>query len=143
MISFFAPMEPPETTAQQQKRLTVRGGHARAYTGAKGVAVNEALDFAFHTFAPKTPLAGPICLSIVITWPPKKCDINTKVKRLRFLGGNHISHVRKPDCDNAMKAILDSLQRLGFFTDDKQICKAIIEKRISTTPGIAVELSQI
>lgn len=136
MISFFAPFDPPETTSQQAKRLTVRGGHARVFTSAKGKQVSETLDFAFCSHAPSAPLTGPLAVFLGITWKPKQIDLATKAKRARFDNGRRILHTRKPDCDNAAKMILDSLQRLGYFVDDKQIANLTIAKRIGFTSGV-------
>lgn len=48
----------------------------------------------------------------------------------------------KPDGDNVIKIILDSLNKVAFH-DDSQVCKVNFEKRYSLTPKVCVKIRNI
>ena len=70
-------------------------------------------------------LEGRIKVSIIayfsIPKTTKKADINEMLE-------NNISPTKKPDIDNIVKAILDSMNKFAF-KDDNQITKLEVEKK--------------
>ena len=62
-----------------------------------------------------------------------------KTMRAMMLNGD-IRPIAKPDLDNVLKAISDSLNGLAF-SDDKQINAMMIEKRYTETPRVEVWLT--
>ena len=62
-----------------------------------------------------------------------------KADRARMLDGD-IRPTRRPDCDNVLKIVADSLQGIAYF-DDKQINAMAIEKRYADTPRVEVWLT--
>ena len=74
----------------------------------------------------------------VIAWYgiPKSAS---KAMRSRMLSGE-IRPTRSPDCDNVLKIVADSLNKLAFY-DDSQIDAMVIEKRYSDTPRVEVWLT--
>lgn len=143
MIEFFAPCNPPKTTAQTNTRIAVRAGHAVAYKGKEGREVEQLLASVFAPHCPETPLDGPLRLDLEITWLPRESDIGTKAKSKRFENGGKIWCDTKPDWDNASKAIVDIMAKLGFLIDDKTIVYATVKKYFGLRPGIRVSLTPL
>lgn len=81
----------------------------------------DALPF-FNRAAPVTPLLGPLEALVVsvarfrkqrarkTTFPPRKW------------------HDTRPDLDNILKAVLDCCQEAGWFLNDWQVARAVVEK---------------
>ena len=63
-----------------------------------------------------SPLDGPLDVEIEL-YPPDR---------------------RRRDCDNSMKALLDSLQHGGAYVDDSQIVRLVVEKRDPVPGGRAL-----
>jgi Holliday junction resolvase RusA-like endonuclease len=82
------------------------------------------------------PLTGPCCLTIRVV---QKMPGPASWKRKQKLG--HWSST-KPDLDNVLKLIADSLIGIGFV-DDRQVARAVVQKRIGDqgeAPCVEVEL---
>lgn len=112
MIQFTIPGEP---VPQARPRLTKRG---IAYTPEKSRRYKEYIRLiASAEMAGKTPLAGPLCLSVrVYRSAPKsggrkwQAEAKTGLRR----------PVTKPDLDNYVKAVQDGLNGIVWH-DDSQI----------------------
>jgi Holliday junction resolvase RusA-like endonuclease len=61
--------------------------------------------------------------------------------RAQMLDGT-LRPLRKPDADNIVKIVLDSLNGLAY-DDDKQVVVLNFEKRYSTDPRVEVEISAL
>lgn len=64
----------------------------------------------------------------------KKSDINEMLD-------NNISPTKKPDIDNIVKVVLDSMNKFAF-KDDNQITKLEIEKKYGTEEKISVKVEE-
>lgn len=133
MIKFFVPGVLPSTTAQQKGvRIAVNRSTGRAvpmfYKKSKVAAAESMYDIMLSLHAPQIPLVGPVQILIVMVWPPPKKD---KSNRFTY-------KTTKPDFDNASKAIIDSMTRLGYWEDDAQIVRATITKMHGPKPGLYV-----
>ena len=64
----------------------------------------------------------------------KKSDINEMLE-------NNISPTKKPDIDNIVKAVLDSMNKFAF-KDDNQITKLEVEKRYSLEDKIYIKIEE-
>ena len=98
---------------------------ARAYTPAK---TKEYEDLVKQYFIIKYPGCKPLegRIKVKITACFKILKNTNKKEKEEMLKGN-ISPTKKPDIDNIVKIILDSLNKLAF-KDDNQITKLDIEK---------------
>lgn len=65
----------------------------------------------------------------------------SKKKREEMLQGK-IRPVKKPDIDNIVKSILDSLNKIAY-DDDSQVVKCDIEKFYDENPRVEVEIEEI
>ena len=83
-------------------------------------------------------LEGRIKVSIIayfsIPKATKKSDINEMLD-------NNISPTKKPDIDNIVKAVLDSMNKFAF-KDDNQITKLEVEKKYSLEDKVYVKIEE-
>ena len=83
-------------------------------------------------------LEGRIKVSIIayfsIPKATKKSDINEMLD-------NNISPTKKPDIDNIVKAVLDSMNKFAF-KDDNQITKLEVEKKYSIEDKVYVKIEE-
>ena len=83
-------------------------------------------------------LEGRIKVSIIayfsIPKTTKKADINEMLE-------NNISPTKKPDIDNIVKSILDSMNKFAF-KDDNQITKLEVEKKYSMEDKVYVKIEE-
>ena len=81
-------------------------------------------------------LEGRIKVSIIayfsIPKATKKSDINEMLE-------NNISPTKKPDIDNIVKAVLDSMNKFAF-KDDNQITKLEVEKKYALEDKIYIKM---
>jgi Holliday junction resolvase RusA-like endonuclease len=77
----------------------------------------------------KAPKGVPVSISVLVWLPwPKKTPKKVMLK------DPYAFHVKKPDADNLLKPIVDSLTNAGLWEDDNQISKMFVEKR-NCPPG--------
>ena len=83
-------------------------------------------------------LEGRIKINIIayfsIPKTTKKADINEMLE-------NNISPTKKPDIDNIVKAILDSMNKFAF-KDDNQITKLEVEKKYAIEDKVYVKIEE-
>ena len=83
-------------------------------------------------------LEGRIKVNIIayfsIPKTTKKSDINEMLE-------NNISPTKKPDIDNIVKSILDSMNKFAF-KDDNQITKLEVEKKYSIEDKVYVKIEE-
>lgn len=83
-------------------------------------------------------LEGRIKINIIayfsIPKTTKKADINEMLE-------NNISPTKKPDIDNIVKAILDSMNKFAF-KDDNQITKLEVEKKYAIEDKVYVKIEK-
>lgn len=82
-------------------------------------------------------LEGAIKLEVTFYMPiPKSLS---KIKQEKLLGQYHI---KRPDTDNLLKSIKDSLNE-KYYKDDSQICEVVARKIYSKKPRTEFELKEI
>ena len=83
-------------------------------------------------------LEGRIKINIIayfsIPKTTKKADINEMLE-------NNISPTKKPDIDNIVKVVLDSMNKFAF-RDDNQITKLEVEKKYSIEDKIYIKIEE-
>lgn len=65
----------------------------------------------------------------------------SKKKALEMLNGQ-IRPTKKPDIDNILKSVLDSLNQVAFY-DDTQIVSIFVEKWYSEAPRLEVQIDKL
>jgi Holliday junction resolvase RusA-like endonuclease len=97
--------------AQPRPRM-MRNGHV--FNPHSADAWKDAVKAAF--MARKPIITGPVGLYVKFFMPIPK---GLKVKE-----GVFIPHIKKPDTDNLLKAVMDSLTQVGVWKDDSQVYSA-------------------
>ena len=83
-------------------------------------------------------LEGRIRVSIIAYFSIPK---NTKKSDINEMLENNISPTKKPDIDNIVKIVLDSMNKFAF-KDDTQITKLEIEKRYGLEEKIYIKIEE-
>lgn len=119
--------------AKGRARVTTIGGHARAYTPAKTVAYESTVALmARQAMGASSPMAGPLAVSIIATWP---IPASWSKKRRE----SEVFKASRPDLDNIAKAIGDGCNGI-VWADDSQIVDLRCVKRYGQIPGVVVEV---
>lgn len=132
---FFLPMIPPTVTHQEkQARVVKRNGKLapQFYDPAKVKAARAKLLDAVARYKPDTPMTGPVQLQVTWCFPLDK-------------GGRHCDgepKSSKPDTDNLQKLLKDCMTKAGFWRDDAQVCREIVEKFWAEIPGLYIRVAE-
>ena len=131
-MKFFLSMCPPTVTAQERK-VTVRNGRPIFYEPQGLKAARQIIMKALVPYKPEEPLPGPIELKVIWLFPTRKNSLDGAYRETR------------PDTDNLDKLLKDCMTKSGFWHDDAQVCKEVIEKRwVKSSPsGIKIEVTQL
>lgn len=84
------------------------------------------------------PLEGRIKVNIIAYFSIPK---TTKKSEINEMLENNISPTKKPDIDNIVKSILDSMNKFAF-KDDNQITKLEVEKKYALEDKVYVKIEE-
>jgi Holliday junction resolvase RusA-like endonuclease len=131
ILAFSIPGEPGHSA---RMRAAVIHGHARVYQPKQNVISTKIIqDYAMQAMNGARPLEGPIAIEIrayylyPASWSGKQRERS---------GGWKTS---RPDCDNIIKIIKDSLNAI-CWRDDAQVVCEWIEKRYSETARTEIRI---
>lgn len=127
---------PGNPVAKGRPRFTKRGF---AYTPAKTKSAEETIAWAWKNQSKEYFDDVPIKVNIDFYKSPPK---STSKKRLALMENKEIRPTTRPDIDNYIKLVLDSLNGIAF-KDDNQICELVSRKFYSKNPRIEIEMSEI
>lgn len=130
-IQFFLPMEHVPTVTAQEHKVTVRNGKPVFYDPPELKRARGILTDYLAPHRPEEPMAGPV--ELVATWCFKTSAA----------GMNGRYKDTKPDTDNLDKLLKDCMTDLGFWKDDAQVCREIIEKFWALQPGIWIRVTEL
>ncbi len=138
LIEFIVPGTP---VGKGRPRVSTRGGKfARMYTPPKTVSYESLVALAASQAMAGKPLFEVpvkvdllICLPVPASW--------SKCKQEAALAGE-VWPTKKPDIDNVVKAIFDSINGI-VWRDDAQVCKVIIVKQYGPRAGAAVTVKPL
>lgn len=129
-LEFFLPIEHVPTVTAQEHKIVIINGKPNFYDPPELKSARSLLTDYLALHRPQQPIDGP--LELVATWCFKSSQkLNGKYK------------ITKPDTDNLDKLLKDCMTDLGFWTDDAQVCREIIEKFWSVQPGIYIRITQL
>ncbi|NLX97582.1 MAG: RusA family crossover junction endodeoxyribonuclease [Rhodopirellula sp.] len=131
-IEFFVPGIPKA----QPKHL----GQARVYEAGTAEAWKGAVALAAKPHLPKTPLTGPLMVSLIFCMPRPKSHYRTGKYSGEVKPDAPDWHTCKPDRDNLEKAVLDVLTRIGMWKDDGQVCDGSVTKIYGFPPGLLITI---
>ena len=129
---FFMPMNPP-TITQQEHGVKAVNGRIVFYDTPELLAARQKLTDHLALHKPAEKLQGP--LELVATW----CFPTNHPAR----AGTY--RTSPPDTDNLDKMLKDCMTRVGYWEDDAQVCREIIEKfwTVPQQSGIYIRIRQL
>ena len=130
---FFMPMIPPTITHQQHK-VAVRNGKPVIYEPQE---LRNARMLLLENLRRRRPQP---CMRV------EKGPVELLVKWCFPVTGSHSDgeyRTSRPDTDNLQKLLKDCMTSAGFWRDDAQVAREIVEKFWSDLPGIYVRVSAL
>lgn len=131
-----------EAVGKGRPRVTRRGNHVHTYTPERTRLFEDAMRFELlASTCEQTPIyPAEASLKAKVLIGMKVPKSYTKKRRERCLSGKELP-TKKPDIDNVLKSIFDSL--CGFaMVDDSQIIEVIAEKIYSEEPFVEVTIGE-
>lgn len=123
---------------KQRPRMSTYTG--RAYTPTKTVNYENLVKYIFiNEFKGFKPFEGAVRAKIIAIFEPAK---SYSKKKTAMLLSSKYNFTHKPDTDNIIKIVLDSLNGLAF-KDDAQITRLEVEKSYGGQAKVIVELEEI
>lgn len=114
------------------------GNYVKTYTPEQTTNYENLVRLSYQQQVGAVKLEGSINASMTFYFPIPKSV--TKKVREQMLAEKY-PHSKKPDLDNCIKAIADSLNGIAF-DDDSQICSVISRKLYSDNPRAVVILQE-
>ena len=128
MVHFFIPMKIP-TATHQEKQVRVIHGKPCFYEPANVKDARQKYLAYFGRHVPGEKMDGPISLTVKFIFHDVRMTADFRWK------------TTKPDTDNMIKLVKDCMTRLGYWHDDAQVCRELVEKFFSReVEGIYIEL---
>ncbi len=127
---------PGNPIALKRHRMTKRG---HSYDPSK----NDKADFLAKCMQkrPETPISGPIKIDLLFIFPrPKAHHRGTKAVELKPNAPKY--HTSRPDADNLIKFVADSLNGI-FWKDDSQLCIIEASKVYGESGKIIMTIEEI
>lgn len=139
ILEFFIPhaVAPKQTKANRLMKRKDGSSFIGRFTPADVRRNEEALASLLASHVPAKPLSGPVRARLVFQYSWRKSD-----SARRRAAGSQLKDTR-PDCDNLVKNLLDVMERMGFFSNDAQVCDLHVRKVWTDSPGVQVCLSDM
>ena len=126
-----------DVVGKARPRMNTRTGKAYTPSQTKQYEYNLRKCFA-DKYANFIPIEGRVEVTIIAYFDvPKSISQKKEVEML----ANFISPTKKPDADNIIKIVLDSMNKFAF-KDDTQVTKLEIEKKYCRIPKIYVKIEE-
>lgn len=137
MFSFTVPGEP---VAKGRPRVVRQGNFVKTFTPAKTVNYENWVKACFvEKHGGSQLLDGPLKIELGVYMSiPKSASNKKKIEML----SHNILPTKKPDLDNILKAVSDSLNTLAY-NDDKQIVSVEMKKFYSENPRVDVVIREV
>jgi Holliday junction resolvase RusA-like endonuclease len=124
---------PPPTTTAQMKRVRVVNGKPRFFHGAKMQRQARDWSLLLSSHRPPAPRTGPLALEIELHYAHTRESLKI---------GEFVPKVSRPDVDGAVKHLIVTMQRVGFFADDAKIASLTCVKYHAPETGIMISLKE-
>jgi len=130
-MNFFIAMTPPTATAQERK-VRIYKNKPIFYDPPAVKEAKAKLSAYLSINRPVQPYEGPVSLRTLWLFPRGRTHRNGDWRCTR------------PDTDNLQKMLKDCMTKTGYWKDDAQVAREIIEKRWSDEPcGIYIEIEKL
>lgn len=135
-MEIYIKCNPPKTTAQSTSRIfKTKDGRMFVGKNSKGLSTRNELMMLLSQYTPETPYNEPLKVDVQWVYP------YLKTTRKRDLGRD-IPCTTRPDCDNLMKLLFDSMTRVGFWTDDSIVYDVHFVKKYHEKSGIYIKIEK-
>lgn len=138
-VTFHVPGTP---TGKQRPRFSPKTG--RVYTPTKTVTAENNVAWAFQQTGYPRVDTGPVFLDVTVVLDRPRSHYN-KAGDLNAAGRANWWCIRKPDIDNVVKLLMDSLNGVAY-RDDAQVVNVTVFRRwahAGETAGLTVTLSTV
>ncbi len=135
-IEFTIPGNPE---GKDRPRMSVRNGQYMIYTTRKTRDYEKLAKLSYSNEAKGYTFTGAVSAEITGYFPIPKST--SKRKRTELIS-EEVPYLKKIDCDNLAKAVLDALNG-SAYADDRQVCDLTVRKRYSDNPRVEVIISDI
>ena len=146
---FLIPFEPKP---QSRPRATIRGRHAAVYEDPKMMKWRKQVtDYIKENYGGRY-FDGAICVKVtfymrapqdVSKKPSERAKDKAKQLYSKYISGR-LEHVKKPDLDNLIKSLFDSISKSEIvWSDDNIVCDLRAKKLYSPNPRIEIEIEEI
>ena len=129
-MKIFLLLDPPTATAQE-RQVTIVRNRPIFYQPEKLKEAKRILRLHLRPFKPKEPIQGPIELKVSWLFPRGKRHKHEEWR------------VTKPDTDNLQKMLKDVMTDLGFWVDDAQVVKEVVEKLWCDEPSTSPKVVEV
>jgi len=137
-IAFILPIAPKST--QFGKRVMIRGGKPVFFNDAKKESYQSIISLLAVEFRPPSPWECALEMTLTFALPRPK-------SRMRKSDPDGtVWATTRPDWDNIAKGSQDALSRCGFWRDDSQIARSVVNKvwhEKNGAPRIEVEIKKL
>jgi Holliday junction resolvase RusA-like endonuclease len=119
---------------------------AQVYDAGTAEGFKSAVALAARPHLPADPIAGAVSLSLTFRMPRPKGHYRTGRNSHVLRETAPFYHTGRPDADNLVKAVTDSLTQLGMWRDDSQVCMVRVFKRYAESgerPGVLVSITEL
>ena len=125
-----------EPTGKERPRFRRVGNYVQTYTPTKTKNYEAHV---INSYAADRYFQGPVRAEIIAYY--KIPDSASKKTKQAMMDGTE-KCLKKPDCDNLAKCILDALNNVAY-DDDKQVVELYVEKHWSDDPRVEVTLIEL
>lgn len=127
---------PGEPTGKGRPKFSRQGSFVRTYTPEKTVSYENLVKLEYERQCGGEPFPKDMPLYMTIDAVYSIPKSTSKKKAAQMLDGQ-IKPTKKPDADNIMKIVADSLNGIAY-NDDSQIVSCIVHKYYGTQPCVNV-----
>lgn len=123
---FVLPGVPPTATAQQKGAFVIPGTNRIRFYTKKEVRQAENTWHAMllpHRHESGATIEGPVALGILMVFP-----YTASLPKLVTAAGRYVPLDKRPDIDNLIKSLLDTMTQMQFWRDDGQLYGATLYK---------------
>lgn len=130
---------PGAAVPQSRPRVTVRGGHARAYHAGPVVAWKETLRSWLAKHAPGSKFAPPISVGMVFEYV-RPASQTSKRNGTPLKGWQPVPFPGSRDLDNLAKPVLDVMTECEWWDDDGGVAELLLAKRYGDADRVLVSV---
>lgn len=117
---------------------------ARVFDAGTAEEWKSAIAFEARGQLPDNPCEGPVSVSLSFAFGRPKSHFVGGVASKGLRDCAPTAHTGKPDADNLAKAVLDALTQLGgYWRDDSQVARLLVDKVYGSTPGCLIRIEEI